>query len=500
MTTQLTKPTSTYDQARWAKGYRTLKEEFDYDITDVVGEIPADLHGTLFRNGPGTLDVNGQNIHHPFDGDGMICAITFKDGQAHFKNRHIRTAGYQAEQKAGKILYRGVFGTARPGGWLSNLFDTQLKNIANTQVIYWGGKLLALWEAAEPHALNPATLETLGIDRLNNQLPAGTAFAAHPWIDPQGQATNGEPCLFNFGIQSGLSFTLKLFEIDHTGKIVQEQSHPLPGFSFIHDCAITPRYALFFQNPVRFNPLPFVFGLKGAAECINFRPGEPTRIMLFPRDGKAKPITVEAQSGFVFHHANAFEADDNTVVIDSIAYADLPAVEPGTDFRDNDFTKGFPGNLWRFRIDLTTGQVERQLLLDRCCEFPVIHPALVGRAYHYAYMGIAAHPTNNAPLQGIGKINVTTGETLTWLAGSNGYVNEPTFIPRQGAQGGCYTEVIGQEDDGWVVVMIYDGEKDQSAIVVLDARDLTQVARLNLKHHVPFGLHGTFTPEVFAAV
>jgi all-trans-8'-apo-beta-carotenal 15,15'-oxygenase len=498
MTAQLTQKTQTYDQSLWAKGYRSLKEEFDYAITDIEGSIPADLTGTLFRNGPGMLDVNGTNIHHPFDGDGMICSIAFQNGQAHFKNRHIRTAGYVAEQKAGKILYRGVFGTARSGGWLSNLFDTQLKNIANTQVIYWGGKLLALWEAAEPHALNPGTLETIGLDRLDNQLPSGTAFAAHPWIDPSAASTDGAPCLVNFGIQSGLSFTLNLYELNLEGKIVQQQSHPLPGFSFIHDCAITPRYVLLFQNPVRFNPLPFVFGLKGAAECIAFRPGEPTRILLFPRDG-AKPITVETEAGFVFHHANAFE-EGEFVIIDSIAYADLPSVEPGTDFRDNDFSKGFPGNLWRFRINMTTGTVEKHLLLDRCCEFPVVHPALVGRPYRYTYTGVAAM-AGNAPLQGIAKVDVTTGETTTWIAAPDGYINEPTFIPRQGTgAGNCYTEVVGQEDDGWVLTLIYDSARDQSAIIVLDARDLTPIARLNLKHHVPFGLHGTFTPEVFATV
>jgi all-trans-8'-apo-beta-carotenal 15,15'-oxygenase len=39
----------------------------------------------------------------------------------------------------------------------------------------------------------------------------------------------------------------------------------------------------------------------------------------------------------------------------------------------------------------------------------------------------------------------------------------------------------------------------RSTIVILDGQSMTQVARLNLKHHVPYGLHGTFTPEVFMA-
>jgi all-trans-8'-apo-beta-carotenal 15,15'-oxygenase len=49
-------------------------------------------------------------------------------------------------------------------------------------VIYWGEKLLALWEAAEPHRLDPHSLDTLGLDHLDGVLKAGDAFAAHPSV------------------------------------------------------------------------------------------------------------------------------------------------------------------------------------------------------------------------------------------------------------------------------------------------------------------------------
>ena len=137
-----------YDLDQWKQGYRSQKQEYNYQITDIEGEIPDGLTGTLFRNGPGLLDINDESVRHPFDGDGMICRISFQNGKAHFMNRFVRTEAYLAEQAAGKFLYRGVFGTQKAGGWMSNMFDVNLKNIANTQVVYWGGKLLALWEAA----------------------------------------------------------------------------------------------------------------------------------------------------------------------------------------------------------------------------------------------------------------------------------------------------------------------------------------------------------------
>ncbi len=63
---------------------------------------------------------------------------------------------------------------------MANAFDLRLKKIANTNILYWGGKLLALWEAAEPYRLDPITLETVGPEYLDGLLKPGSAFAAHP--------------------------------------------------------------------------------------------------------------------------------------------------------------------------------------------------------------------------------------------------------------------------------------------------------------------------------
>lgn len=74
---QIEKSTS-YTREDWQKGYESQPNEYSYWIDDIEGEIPTDLNGTFFRNGPGLLDINGQAIAHPFDGDGMVCAIGFK--------------------------------------------------------------------------------------------------------------------------------------------------------------------------------------------------------------------------------------------------------------------------------------------------------------------------------------------------------------------------------------------------------------------------------------
>lgn len=478
-----------YERNGWKKGYESQPNEYDYWIDDIEGEIPAALQGTLFRNGPGLLDIKGQRLHHPFDGDGMISAIAFNNGRAHYRNRFVRTEGFIAEQEAGKILYRGVFGTQKPGGWLANAFDFKLKNIANTNVIYWGGKLLALWEAAEPYRLDPKTLNTIGIDYLDGLLKEGESFAAHPRIDPSCNYNAGEPVLVNFAIKAGLSSTIIIYEFDQSGKLLRHQSRSIPGFAFIHDFVITPNYCIFFQNAVSFNPIPFAVGLRGAGECVKFEPDKPTRIVVIPRNRKAPMQFLETKAGFVFHHANAFE-QDGKIYIDSICYDKLPEVEPESDFRNVDFEALTPGQFWRFTLNLNEQTVERQQLEERCCEFPSLHPKNVGRPYRYLFTGAAHNPTGNAPLQAILKLDVTTGEQQLWSAAPKGYVSEPIFVPRPDSN---------QEDDGWVLTVVYDSTRHRSDVVILDGRDLNQgpVARLHLKHHIPYGLHGSWTPNVF---
>ncbi len=499
-----TVPVTSYNAQEWQRGYESVKQEYDYWIDDVEGEIPADLNGTLFRNGPGLLDINGQRIHHPFDGDGMIARIAFKDGRAHFSNRFVRTKGYQEEQAAGRILYRGVFGTQKPGGWLANAFDLRQKNIANTNVIYWGDKLLALWEAAEPYRLDPYTLETLGLEYLDGVLEPGDAFSAHPRIDGK----TGR--LVNFSIKPGLSSTITIYEFDPAGKLLTKHAHSVPGFAFIHDFAITPNYCIFFQNPVTFNPLPFVLGWRGAAECIKFNPNKPTQIVIIPRNPKQKMQLREIQAGFVFHHANAFEQGDK-IYLDSICYESLPSVEPESDYRQTDFEALSPGQLWRFEIDLNRSLaparepggrslagarepgVQRQMLESRCCEFPWVNPTKVGQPYRYLYMGAAHAPSGNAPLQAIVKLDLSSGSRQLWSAAPKGYVSEPVFVPRPETE---------NEDDGWLLTLVYDSAQHRSDLAILDARDLNRapVARLHLKHHVPYGLHGSFTPDWFGSL
>ncbi len=490
--TYATQPDRSYTREDWASGYRSQTEEYAYPVEDIEGQIPPELEGTIFRVGPGLLEVAGNPkypVHHPFDGDGMVNAIAFRDGRAFYRNRYVRTKAYVEEQQAGKPLYRGVFGTQKPGGWLANAFDLNRKNIANTSMMYWGDKLLALWEGGNPHQINPHTLETIGRDTLDGVLEEEQSFTAHPRIDPSCDRIGGQPSLVGFGVKPGLSSTITMYEFDPQGKLFHQSSHSVPGFAFLHDFALTPNYYIFYQNPISFNPLPFLLGMKGAAQCISFEKNKPGQIVLIPRYGEGEMTIVDVDPYFVFHHATAFE-QAGQVILDSVCYASFPQVETDTNYKEVDFEAVPEGQLWRFRIDVDQKSVTSECLVSRCCEFPLLHPDRAGHPYRYLFMGAANRPHGNAPLQAYMKVDLETGEQQIWSAAPRGFTGEPNFVPRPGAD---------REDDGWLIGFVYNAERQRTDIVILDSNDLIRgpVATLKLKHHVPYSLHGFFTATSF---
>ncbi|QNI46992.1 carotenoid oxygenase family protein [Synechococcus sp. A15-60] len=482
-----------FKRAEWASAFRNVEHELSaVPVKPSRGTVPAELLGTLYRNGPGRLERAGQRVHHPFDGDGMITALRFDAGGVSLTNRFVRTAGWQAEEAAGKVLYRGVFGSQKPGGRLANAFDLRLKNIANTGVIRLGDQLLALWEAAEPHALDPHSLDTHGICLLGGVLKKGEAFSAHPRFDP---GHHDRPRMVTFGVNTGPRSTIRLMEFAteddaaagiKAGDLLDDRRDTFGGFAFLHDFAITPNWAVFLQNAVDFNPLPFVLGEKGAAQCLRSNPNGQAKFWLIPRDSGAfagqAPRIIDAPDGFVFHHLNAWE-EGSDVVVDSIYYSDFPSIGPDVDFAAVDFDLIPEGLLEQCRIHLDRGAVETTRLSERCCEFAMVNPEREGLPCRFAWMAAAARKQGNDPLQVIKKLNLSTGEHQIWSAAPHGFVSEPLMVPRPGAS---------SEDDGWILELVWNGARDGSDLVILDASDLRELAVLELPLAIPHGLHGSW--------
>ena len=50
-------------------------------------------------------------------------------------------------------------------------------------------------------------------------------------------------------------------------------------------------------------------------------------------------------------------------------------------------------------------------------------------------------------------------------------------------------------DDGVLLSVVLDAGRRTSFLLVLDARDMTELGRAAVPHHIPFGFHGLHTGQ-----
>jgi all-trans-8'-apo-beta-carotenal 15,15'-oxygenase len=66
----------------WFEAFRDLSREHGFEPLRIEGQIPAQLSGTLYRNGPALFENFGRRYEHWFDGDGAVGAVRLSGGKA----------------------------------------------------------------------------------------------------------------------------------------------------------------------------------------------------------------------------------------------------------------------------------------------------------------------------------------------------------------------------------------------------------------------------------
>lgn len=503
------------------------------DDSSVEGTIPKELRGTLLRNGPALYEIGGKKIPQPFDGDGMAALFAFPgNGQAPFvSNRFVRTADYVAEQEAGKMLFRGAFSVGNPSGdGFYNPFDLSIKKVANTGIVAWAGRILALYERDLPYQLAAPDLKTVGRTDCDGEID-GDYFAAHYRILTDDK--DGSRRLIGFNsAESGTSNKITVWEFNEEGKRLHKTTAEFPdaAFAFLHDFAITEKHYIFLENPVRLDlgklVTKYMFGKACIAECLKYDTARSTKIHVIPRPGTVAPgapsvataprVYTTSTPFFSFHHVNAFESPDGKIVVDTVALLD------GMDFSANlEIGAGYysdnvgRGTLTRLVVTPWDGKVEQHTLMDRACEFPCVAPAVAGKAHTHAYLVGARMDDKNkwgAP-QVVSKVTLSPEAGVTKpLGGKNGtadstattatvqkvynpgpgrWAQEPIFVPNPNGS---------SEDDGWVLVLVFNSAAKSTELVILDAKEMTVTGKVKLPFFLPAGLHGSWNGEYMGPV
>jgi all-trans-8'-apo-beta-carotenal 15,15'-oxygenase len=460
----------------------SLREEHSYEAR-VEGTIPAQLRGTLYRNGPGLFDRGGMRKRNILDGDGMVQSFRFHDGGVHYRNRFVRTEKYLAEQAAGRFIYPS-WSTQAPGGFWANFLGIgQLSGQAGITVFPWQGRLYAFDECALPYELNPDTLETFGISRLG--LPEGlTIYAAHAKTDPR----SGE--WLHFGVFYGPSPKLHVTVFQPGGTLKQHRVLPMPRNVYMHDWFVSERHLVFIFHPVEIGFWSVFLGRKSLLDSLSWKPEQGNLVMVLERDSDKPPLFLQASANYMWHSINAFEKGPE-IVADFIGYQNPdhfvgrdPVASAVMVGRKGEYA--FPGSLRRYLINPATGTLGEEMLDKGSYEWPRVNEQHRCHDYRFCYL-VKTRPGDFFWTL-LCRVDMQTGRTESYDFGAKFYLTEPVFVPLPGR---VYHPEQPSEP-GFLLTEVYDSAKKLSFLAILRADSIGDgpVATVNLEHHVPFSYHG----------
>ena len=463
---------------KYLAGFNSQTTELSDKRLVVTGEIPDWLTGSLYRNGPALFEAGNRHVKHWFDGFGMLHRYAFKNGTVSYSNRFIESRGYLAAVNEKRIKYH-LFATQPDYNWLQKIIawfrEPEFSYNTNVNIAKYGSQFVSLTESAELNTHDPVTLKTSETIDLTH---IGEVTTAHPHFDYDRNE------FINFCIQFGPKSKYRFFRKDVGNgepKVFAEYTTPLP--SYAHSFGLTQNYVILHLSPLKVNPIKFRFGNKPYYDCYRWYDEHDTKLVVLSRhDGRLiKEISIE--KSFVFHFVNCYE-QENQVVID---YCAADNSERINHFYLEIMKEDGPGPM------ALRARLKRCVLTingDGCeisdsgihFEMPMINYKYYNTyEYQYAY-GLSNHADTQELENALIKVNMSDMSVMEWY--------QPGMYPQEGLFV-AHPESMA-EDDGVILSVVLDTEKQDSFLLILDANDLSELARAYIGQVVPFGFHGIF--------
>ncbi len=447
-----------------------------YSAPRIEGEIPTDLRGSLYRNGPGLFERGGVAIRHLLDGDGLVQRLSFTDAGVRYQNRFVRTAKYVAEEAADERL-QATWTTRKTESFLDNIGGGVSGSQAGVTVYPVHGKVLARDEVGPTYEVDGENLETLGTIAAGKGLD-DVGFKAHSKLDPD----TGEWILL--GTKFGPSMRIHVAIYEPTLRHKTQFEVESPRQVYVHDFMVTKRHIVVVLHPCEFSPFGFLAGMNSFTDSLTWAPQEGNLIAVLPRDGGDARF-FDAPAAFVWHALNAYDTDEG-LVADLVGY-DEPDHFIGPDALFANLMVGrlgraeAPGRILRYRIDLKAGRLRQEVVDAGNHEFPMIDPRVAMTRHRVGYFASGGLGGFNS---GLKRLDYETAATQVFDFGTQTQVGEPVFAGRPG----------GALDDGWLIAQCLDGASMTTFFAVFDAArvDAGPVAKLWLDHHVPISFHGAW--------
>lgn len=456
-----------------------LQIELEKVPLKIKGVIPSWLRGSLIRNGPINVRIEGKSNQHWFDGLAMLHAFSIQDGKVVYSNKFLRTGAHQKVFEERTLDYGGFAQDPCRTLFkrLITLFQSEegkeLHN-ANVNVAKLALSFVAMTETPLPVQFDPETLETLGVFHYEDSLPKERCWeSAHPHSDPESLEIINY--LTKFGRQS--YYTLYRIKPKSAAREIIAEI-PVDEPSYMHSFAITERYLILSEFPFVVNPMDLMIRSQAFIKNYAWKPERGSRFIVVDRKSGTVVRTFSTGPFFSFHHANAYEEGDQ-IHIDLVTYEDAGIIT-GSSLNVDSKREDHPTKLERFTLHLNKGTITRDAIFSHPHEFPRINDHYEGRSYRFVFA-----TGSDEKGEVLYKIDTKSREAKIWQE-QNTSPGEPVFVPRPEAKA---------EDDGILLAVVIDKLKRSSFLLVLDGQTFEEIGRAEAPHLIPEGLHGRYFPK-----
>ncbi|XP_027507359.1 DEP domain-containing protein 1A isoform X3 [Corapipo altera] len=519
----------------YKKLFETVEELSSPVTTHVTGRIPTWLRGSLLRCGPGLFEVGSEPYYHLFDGQALLHKFDFKEGHVTYHRRFIRTDCYVRAMTEKRIVIT-EFGTYAYPDPCKNIFSrffsyfkgVEVTDNALVNVYPVGEDYYACTETNFITRINPDTLETIKQVDLCKYVSIN-GVTAHPHIENDGTVYNIGNC---FGKNFALAYNIiripplqadKEDPINKSQVVVQFPCSDRFKPSYVHSFGLTPNYIVFVETPVKINLLKFLssWSLWGANYMDCFESNETMGVWIHvaeKKKGRLLNLKYRTSAFNLFHHINTYE-DNGFLIVDLCTwkgfefiynYLYLVNLRANWDEVKRHAEKAPQPEARRYVLPLNidkadTGKnlvtlpyttatatlhsdetiwLEPEVIFSgprHAFEFPQInYKKYSGKPYTYTYgLGL-----NHFVPDRLCKLNVKTKETWVWQE-PDSYPSEPIFVSHPDAL---------EEDDGVVLsIVVSPGTGPKPAyLLILSAKDMSEVARAEVEVNIPVTFHGCF--------
>lgn len=360
-------------------------------------------------------------------------------------------------------------------------------------------------DASIMNQIDPETLEPKGVCYQNILHPSltGQLSAAHAETDP----VTGD--VFNYNLELGHKAMYRVFHTSRsTGKtqiLATFKGQP----AYLHSFFLTEHYVVLciWNSHISWGGLSVLYHKNILDAIAPFDKSSKAKWYVVDRAGRGLVATYRSDPFFCFHTINAWEQPSSTdakktdIICELSLYENLDVVHRyyyDSLMSTHESSKAYAGQKRRsclarhaqFRLPvIEAGEASSKPRLAEVLfksdpmvaqELPTINPSYVTRKHRYTYG--AADRLKSTFFDGIVKFDNVTQNAIFWDTEAH-TPGEPIFVADPDGV---------EEDDGVLLSVVLDGFKEKSYLLVLRAKDLTELGRAEMDGPVAFGFHGKY--------